>query len=121
VRRGFTLIEVIAALMIVGGLMAALVVSRAQLHRQMKSAELQREAVRVADDLLTRSWEKTGTLAAGESGTTRDGNWQWKTEWARSPSSESIPGRVVRLDVWRDATRISLEVLTREPASDDTP
>ena len=111
--RAFTLIEVVAALLIVGGMMATLVVGHARLVRQTRAAELQYEGVQLAEQLLNHAWQRTGTPRAGESRTgPGHPQWQWRTEVVPSDAASTVAAQVVRLVVFCKQGAVSIEVIT---------
>ncbi len=55
-RRGFTLIETLASLVILGSLLCSLVIARSNLVAQQRTAEKNIEANKVLDQLLTQWW-----------------------------------------------------------------
>jgi prepilin-type N-terminal cleavage/methylation domain-containing protein len=99
-RAGLTLIEVIAALVILGTLLVGIVLSRSRHSRQIALAERKMQAVRAADGLLTRWWSSPEGIPLGNSGQVEsDPSLRWRTEVRPDPTLEKLDVRVVRLEI----------------------
>ena len=110
--RAMTLIEVLAALALIGVLLAGMLVAQGRYARQQVLAEQKIEAVAIADRLL-REWlrepddddeadhEPMPHAGSGEIASTRGLDWQWRTE--REPPEAHLPpelkAHVLRLEI----------------------
>lgn len=92
-KRGLSLIEVMASLLIMGTLVAAMLTSMAGSIRQMSTAEAQLRASHIARELLAEWNLKKEDLTASSSGTV-DALSEWS--WTRSAQKrEVVPGFTV--------------------------
>lgn len=100
-RSGVTLIEVLAALALLGSLAVAMVLSRGRLGEQYGLAEKKREAVQVADAMLARWWAaEPKRVPAGVSGRVEGHpGWVWETEVVPNKGLTAFDARVVRLRI----------------------
>lgn len=98
---GVTLIEVLAALTLLGSLAVVMVLSRGQLMSQHRRAEQKLEAVRVADALLASWWaEGSGSVPINADGAVATHeNWVWDTRAITKRDLEPFEARVVRLRI----------------------
>ncbi len=98
--NGFTLIEVIAGLAILGSLLAATVLARVAYTRQWVKANQKLEAVAAADALLAQWWRAPEGLPVSGAGDVP--GWEkltWRTHELPDDAAASIGGRVVRLEI----------------------
>src|SRR2546423_15614447 len=105
-RRGTTLVEVIAALVILGTILAAVLIARGRFVRQDVQARRRIEAAR-ALDALVHGW-MNGPVSAvpmQATGTFADSTQTWTTRVIREPSAEQIGARVLRVDVFDRSDR----------------
>lgn len=104
-RHGFTLIEVLAGLVLLGSLLATVTLAKARYTRQLSLAARQLEAVKVADSILSQWWQESPDTIP------RDGNGQVTTElteadlsWRTHPldiqSEEQIGYTIVRFELY---------------------
>lgn len=107
-RRGLTLIEVLASLVLLGVLFTGLLLGKARMTRQWSHAQDRQAAVRVADELLTQ-WEVEAAGVPGVPGVpasgTRDG-FRWSITALPPDDLFELGYQRVRLslEVERDAT-----------------
>jgi len=87
-EAGLTLIEVLAALALLGSVLVALLLARSEHERQWHAGRQRAEAVRVADELLTDWWDNPGAIPREGRGEI-DGHsgWTWRTT-TRQPSGD---------------------------------
>jgi prepilin-type N-terminal cleavage/methylation domain-containing protein len=125
-RRGTTLIEVLAGLVILATLLVAVSVARGRFLRQWADADARLRAARAADVLMA-SWTSGDTIAvpANASGPL-DGvrGGRWRTRVIPSASAADVSTRIVRLEVSRQLTAaegardepvLSVDLLTPAP------
>ncbi len=95
-----TLIEVLAALMIIGGSVTTMLVTQSNALAQLETCRLQGTAQSLAKELIAE-WTLEGTdVSSAEVGTfTNDKHWSWK----RSATDTMVNGTVA-------ATEITLEM-----------
>lgn len=100
-RSGVTLIEVLAALALLGSLAVAMVLSRGRLVEQHRLAEKKLEAVQAADVLLAQWWAADEKhVPVGLSGRI-DGKpgWLWETEAIASDALVPFDAHIIRLRI----------------------
>src|SRR5687768_4560564 len=86
-RRGATLIEVLAGLVLLGTILSSALVARGRFQRQWRAADDKLAAVRAADDLVSR-WIALPPGAApvpGEGVVSQGPDLTWRTTWLRDP------------------------------------
>lgn len=102
-RRGFTLIEVIAGLALLGTLLASITIARARYVRQRAHAQRRLTAVAVADSLLTGWWQDPQTLPRDGSGNVIEGlqdmQWAWRTRSIDDTVALNAGVQIVRLEI----------------------
>jgi prepilin-type N-terminal cleavage/methylation domain-containing protein len=99
-RRGLTLLEVVAALAILGGVLVGIVLARAKLARQTAMARQLSQAVRLSDDLIASWWARPEGVPVGADGVLgAEEAWVWATSPVANPAIERLGARVVRLEV----------------------
>src|SRR5438874_7524978 len=115
-RRGTTLVEVIAALVILGTILAAILIARGRFVRQDVQARRKIEATRALDALVD-GWMNgpASAIPAHATGTFPDNSGQtWSTHVIHDPSAEEIGARVLRVDVFDRSERgpiVSVDLL----------
>jgi prepilin-type N-terminal cleavage/methylation domain-containing protein len=123
-RRGATLIEVLAGLVILSTILSSAVIARGRFARQWRDAEDQIAAARVAESLVSR-WTAQPPGSApvpGEGAADQSDGLVWRSSWTNEPSAQRLGARVARLelfDVRRNsagAPLVSVEFLLRVPA-----
>jgi len=116
-RRAFTLVEVIASLMLLGTLLVAILVAHRRHVQQIRSAEARLVAVQAADGLLAK-WSAEGSWGAatstGEFEGRRDLTWRWTV--IPQPELSRLGAAVGRLEVvGNDGSILShVDVLTAD-------
>ena len=124
-RRGTTLVEVIAALVILGTILAAMLIARGRFVRQDVQARRKIEATRALDTLVG-GWMNgpTSAIPVQSTGSFPDAPDQiWSTRVIRDPSAEEIGARVLRVDVFDRSERqpvVSLDLLIHPEQSNGT-
>jgi len=113
---GLTLIELLAALAILGTLLASVIVAKGQFVHQWRLGRDKAEAVRLADDLLTQWRAEAGpgvTLAPATEGELPRG-WRWEVEQIQPAGLEGWGAELATLRVF-GPTRFGTEaqVLTQ--------
>jgi prepilin-type N-terminal cleavage/methylation domain-containing protein len=128
-RAGLTLIEVVAAIVILGTILVGVVLARSRHTRQIRLAERKALAVRQADALLTGWWTDPNGVPVGDSGTCgQDGALVWETRLVHNPRAEDIGARTVQLTVRNaeltpayssDQPLVTVEIVLPVPPPDD--
>ncbi len=99
-RRGFTLIETLASLVILGSLLCSLVIARANLSVQQSTAELNLQANKMLDQLLTQWWiednENLKDLSQIHEGAI-EGNTRFTWRITPLPDQAQAPGNLTQL------------------------
>ena len=104
-RRGTTLVEVIAALVILGTILSALLIARGRFARQESLAQRRLEAIRALDQLV-QQWMNgpASAVPIQSSGALSDSaNQTWRTHTVPDAAAARLGTRIVRVDVF-DAT-----------------
>lgn len=100
-ERGLTLIEVVAAITILGMVLVGVVVAKSRHTHQLSRAQQKQVAVRVADDLISKWWLDSHLVpidAEGELAT--DPPLIWRTRIVDSYEIEQLAARVVRVELF---------------------
>ncbi|MCC6680516.1 MAG: prepilin-type N-terminal cleavage/methylation domain-containing protein [Phycisphaeraceae bacterium] len=98
----FSLIEVLAALVILGSLLSAVVVARGRFIHQSALARQRLEAVTLTDQLLEGWWQDLDTLPRDGSGVIGDYRWQTQTE--QRDDLDKLNVNLLTLTLWRTPT-----------------
>lgn len=98
--RGFMLIEVLAALVLLGGTVVTLLVAQSKSLEQLRIAQRQATAAHLARELLTTWQVEEVDLVTGDEGVF-DGNveWSWRRTVERTTVSGSIPMTQVTVEI----------------------
>src|SRR5690349_10700859 len=124
-RRGTTLVEVIAALVILGTILAAMLIARGRFVRQDVQARRRIEATRALDALVHR-WMNgpVSAIPVQATGSLGDDSGQtWSTHLMRDPAAEEIGARVLHVDVFDRSERqpiVALDLLIHPEQSNGT-
>lgn len=96
-RRGATLVEVLAATVILGGAVASMLLAQSAGLEQLRNAELQAVARNVAAELITNWRIESQSLAwADEGGVADSPGWSWRRTSERvQPMDGVLAARVV--------------------------
>ena len=106
--RGLTLIEVVAAIAILGTLLVGVVLAKSRHTRQLERARAQAGAVQAADALIADWWTRPQGVPIDDRGTVPgDPDLSWRTRLVDNRSVAALGARVVRVEVYpgRDAPR----------------
>lgn len=96
---GLTLIEVIAAVVILGTILVGIVMAKSQHTRQAAATGRQNAAVRAADELIA-GWWSTGNVPVGQSGPVEsDASLTWRTSEVPNEAVARLGARVVRVEI----------------------
>jgi len=102
---GLTLLEVVAAIAILGTILVGIVLARSRHVRQLARSERQGDAVRATDEQLARWWTRPEGVPVDASGAIEtDGSLTWQTHVVPSEPLEQLGARVVRVEVRPTAT-----------------
>lgn len=121
--RAFTLVEVVASLLLLGTLLVGLLAAHRQHTQQIRAAELRWEAIAAADQLL-QSWQTDRAWGSLKPAGRFKGHgkfvWQWTVR--TSPELRNVPAAVGRLDVLvadnsQEGPLVSVELLTNNVVS----
>lgn len=114
---GFTLVEALAGMVILGTLLTTIVVANAKLISQASRAKLRVEACEIADGLLEKWWAKKDDFPRNGSGDVpnREG-WRWRTRSLENESAETLNAEIIALEVfspdWQDVLpTVRIEIL----------
>ena len=99
-RAGLTLIEVVAAIAILGSVLVGIVLAKSRHTRQLALAERKQQAVRAADRLITRWWTREQGIPVGEQGVLKsDKSLHWHTREMPNRRLNHLDARVVRVSL----------------------
>ena len=122
-QAGLTLIEVLAAIAILGTILVGIVVAKARHTRQIALTARRNVAVRAADEMITRWWASKEGIPIGQSGTVAaDETLSWETRQVANPAIEALGTHVVRLEIHdkgaTDQPLVVVELLPPEPGQE---
>jgi len=126
---GLTLIEVVAAIAILGTILVGIVLAQSRNTRQLAEARRTAEAVRHADELLADWWaDEQGVPLNAAGAIDADPTLAWRTRRVANPPIEQLGGRVVRVEVLdtapalpgaevtgRDRTLVTVDLIVPDP------
>ena len=105
--RALTLIEVVAAIAILGTLLVGVVLTKSRHTRQLHRARTQASAIKAIDTLIAEWWTQPQGVPIDESGGL-DGldHLRWQTRLIKNDPIDQMGARVVRVSVYElnDAT-----------------
>ena len=99
----FTLIEIAAALAILGTLLVGILLAKASHTRQLARAERKAGAVQAADRLIREWWHSAEGVPRNASGRVpdpradRSGSFRWRTRVVERSGLRGLPARAVRI------------------------
>ena len=122
-RQAFTLVEVIASLMLLGTLLVGILTAHRRHVAQVRAADARLAAIAAADKLL-QSWQADGSWGPASTSGRFPGNGQlaWRWTVTARPELRRINAGVGRLDVLDGESEVetpllSIEILTNSIAS----
>ena len=86
-RRAFTLVEVVASLMLLGTLLVSILVAHRRHVQQIRSADCRLAAVQAADGLLAK-WSADGSWGATKNEGEFEGRTDFTWRWTITPAPE---------------------------------
>ncbi len=99
-RAGLSLVEVVAAIVILGTILVGVVLAKARHTRQLAIAQQQQVAVRAADELLSGWWvSREGVPREGRGQLATQPGMVWETKVVENAEVQRLGARVVRLEV----------------------
>lgn len=114
--RGLTLIEVVAAIAILGTILVGVVMAQSRLLRQLGRAERERRAVRAADDLIAGWWNGGGVPTDATGAVPGGDRLTWETRSQPNPAIEALGARVVRVRVLEAGSTTNPDRARLQPA-----
>ena len=104
-QAGLTLIEVVAAIAILGSILVGVVMAKVSHTRQLALSQRQMAAVQAADALISSWWLSADGVPIGADGTASDdGVLRWRTFLVQNDAVGELGARVVRVeDRWMHA------------------
>jgi prepilin-type N-terminal cleavage/methylation domain-containing protein len=116
--RGLTLIEVVAAIAILGTILVAVVLARSRLTRQLALVDLKTSAVAAADDLIAAWWASPAGFPIDREGVVPgDERLLWRTMVVRNDMMEALGAVVVRLEMRPASAAVALAMMNGEAGS----
>ncbi len=99
-RAGLTLIEVVAAIAILGTVLVGVVMAKARHTHQLALTERRNDALRAADELLASWWTEPQGVPVAQSGEFEAGvPLAWETRWVPNRAVEELGARVLRVEI----------------------
>ena len=100
-----TLVEVIAGLALLAGVLGAILVVKTRVVRQSRAGEKREQAIAAADALLRTWFIEPAKFPRRDRGTLPgQPELSWRTYPVRNPPAEALGGQVVRLEIVSVAT-----------------
>ena len=112
--RGGTLIEVLAATALLGGVLSASIVGIARFQAAQNTAKLRIQAVGIADQLLT-GWLAAGSIPRSGSEEIDEAGWRWETSSRAASLLDDLETEIVTVTIFapdRGSPITSVDVLT---------
>ncbi|MEM6978706.1 MAG: type II secretion system protein [Planctomycetota bacterium] len=104
--QAFTLIEVIAALVLMAGLLVSCLTALSSYQVALANASQRSEAIKIADRLLTAWHASSDGLPSVVVGTLpAPSEWSYQTRWVKTQALCEVPVAVMRLEIFRTSTR----------------
>ena len=98
---GPTLIEVVAAISILGVILVGIVMAKSRHTRQLATAQRQLLAAHLADELIARWWADSANVPINQAGVfAADRDLQWRTALVRNEPIDALGAQVVRVEVF---------------------
>lgn len=117
-QRAFTLVEVVASLMLLGTLLVGILTAHRRHVEQIRNAKTRLAAIAVAENLLEQ-WRKEGTWGAVARGGTIKGSSEFAWRWTVTTPPElqqlgATKGRleIVRAGAVNDVPLVAVELVT---------
>lgn len=101
-RRGATLIEVLAGLVLLGTILSSALVARGRFLRQWHDADQKLAAIEPSEQLITQ-WLNLSPGTApvpGEGVLGQSEDLRWRTTWLRAAAAQRLGARVALLEVF---------------------
>jgi prepilin-type N-terminal cleavage/methylation domain-containing protein len=99
-RPGLTLVEVLAALVLLGTILTGLVMAKSHHTRQLTRTAERQTGIRLADELITRWWTSPQGIPVDQRGAIDgDSSWVWDTRLVPNDALQTLGTRVVRVTV----------------------
>lgn len=124
-----TLIEVVAAIAILGTILVGIVLAQARHTRQLARTDRIDAAIEAADRQLQRWWTSEEGVPVGDRGVVDQTSLRWVSRVVQSPTLDEHGARVVRIDFYSgdDQTRgdsagrplFSVDLVLRQPQPAD--
>ncbi len=115
--KALTLVEVLAAMAILGSLLTGIVLAQGKLSIQSRRTMQTREACQLAEGLLSLWWEDEVIIPRNSSGEIGEpAGWRWQTFVYYSDQADDLGAEVMRLNLFGPGTHenkptLSIEVL----------
>ena len=116
---GLALIEAVAGMALLGGLLVAILMADSRLSVQARRAGDMTQACRIADELLAR-WHTQKKLPRNESGAVEGhAGWTWRTQTIDRTDLDELRAQVLRVELFPPAGRaepaVGVELLVEKP------
>lgn len=111
-RRGLSLLEVIAALVLMGTIVVTTLLAFSKHRRQLALSKERLQAAEIAEELLPQLIRSERGIVAGQRGTIAGRpDWFWQTSLVGTTVVATLPMHVIRFEIY--SKRESESVLTR--------
>ena len=118
VRRGFTLLEVIVALALMGSVLVASLLAFSQHRKQLSMADKRIEATMIADQLVSQLSSQRDGIPVGARGIVAGKtNWIWQTSPVGTTTLATVEMQVLRfqiLEIGQTSTQLVSVDLVKE-------
>ncbi len=99
-RRGFTLLEVVVALALMGSILVTSLLAFSSHQKQLSMADKRLRATAICDALVTQLSSQPGGIRIPSQGVIpSEPNWFWRTRLVGSTNVATIPLDVIELEV----------------------
>lgn len=100
VRPGFTLLEVVVALALMGSVLVASLLAFSQHRKQLSMAEKRIQATIIADQLVSKLSSQRDGIPIGAQGIVAGKtNWVWQTSRVGTATLATVPLQVLRFQI----------------------
>ncbi len=129
-RAGLTLIEVVAAIAILGTILVGIVLAKSRHTRQLALSQRRAQAVLIADELITNWWISEDGVPVNQSGRIEDDpTLRWQTRTVTNRPLNALGVRVVRVELQQigdplpyakegDERLVAVDLVLPDPAYD---
>ena len=130
-RHGFTLIEVLAGLVLLGSLLVTVTLAKSRYTRQLALAQRQLEAVEIADSTLSQWWQESpDSIPRNGKGLAKTGTGgralSWRTRQLDMQENEQTGFTIVRFELYdpkqteSQSSLVAVDLVIADPIEEET-